>query len=89
MEAAALIQKTRSKVQLNFQKRHPQKHSYWGCLGGSKGSSDPSRKGNWQAGGSKTATGNKSKTQVAFHLLDASLSVPYFDYPLFTYLLHR
>jgi len=60
LEAAALIQKTQSKTQQNFQRRHPQKQSYWGRRGGSKGYGGPSRKGNWQAGGSK-ATGAGKK----------------------------
>ena len=53
LEAAALIQKTQAKPQ-NFQKRHPQKQSYWSRWGGSKRNSG-SRRGNHQAGGSKGA----------------------------------
>lgn len=46
LEAAALIQKTQTKVTQNFQKRHTQKQSYWGHQSGSRGNSGPSRKGN-------------------------------------------
>ena len=60
LEAAALIQKTQPKPQQNFQRRHPQKQSNWGHRGGSRGYNGPSRKRNWQAGGSKaTGTGKK------------------------------
>ena len=58
LEAAALIQKAQPKPQ-NFQKRHPQKQNNWGRRGGGKGNNGSSRKGNWQAGGSKATTGKK------------------------------